>query len=469
MNVMRRLKSIASGRTSISSDPGGDAGTKRAKIDQEIERKVDEESYLVERSVTDQEQHMASTSQENAASTSNITSVTRTEKSGYDQLPKEMHQMKIRDEKTTSHDEKEVEAAIVSGNGTATGQIIATTVGGQDGQPKQTISYVAERMVGTGSFGVVYQAKCLETGEAVAIKKVLQDKRYKNRELQIMHLLDHPNVVQLKHCFYSTTEKDELYLNLVLEYISETVHRVSRHFNRMNHQHMPIIYVQLYTYQICRALNYLHHVVGVCHRDIKPQNLLVNPHTHQLKICDFGSAKMLVPGEPNISYICSRYYRAPELIFGASDYTSAIDIWSVGCVLAELLLGQPLFPGESSVDQLVEIIKVLGTPTREEIKCMNPNYTEFKFPQIKAHPWHKIFHKRMPPEAVDLVSRLLQYSPNMRCAALEACAHPFFDDLRHANACLPNGRALPPLFNFTAQELAGASTELRQRLIPEHV
>ncbi|KAJ6955301.1 hypothetical protein NC652_006670 [Populus alba x Populus x berolinensis] len=469
MNVMRRLKSIASGRTSISSDPGGDVGTKRAKVDQEIERKVDEESYLVERSVTDQEQHMASTSQENAASTSNITLVTRTEKSGYDQLPKEMHQMKIRDEKTTIHDEKEVEAAIVSGNGTETGQIIATKVGGRNGQPKQTISYMAEHMVGTGSFGVVYQAKCLETGEAVAIKKVLQDKRYKNRELQIMRLLDHPNVVQLKHCFYSTTEKDELYLNLVLEYISETVHRVSRHFNRMNHQHMPIIYVQLYTYQICRALNYLHLVVGVCHRDIKPQNLLVNPHTHQLKICDFGSAKMLVPGEPNISYICSRYYRAPELIFGASEYTSAIDIWSVGCVLAELLLGQPLFPGESSVDQLVEIIKVLGTPTREEIKCMNPNYTEFKFPQIKAHPWHKIFHKRMPPEAVDLVSRLLQYSPKMRCTALEACAHPFFDDLRHANACLPNGRALPPLFNFTAQELAGASTELRQRLIPEHV
>lgn len=468
MNVMRRLKSIASGRTSISSDPGGDAVTKRAKVDQEMEQKIDRESYLVERSVTEQEQHMASTSQENAASASNVTSVTRTEKPGYDQLPKEMHEMKIRDDKNTNHDEKDMEAAIVSGNGTETGQIIATTVGGRNGQPKQIISYMAERVVGTGSFGVVYQAKCLETGEAVAIKKVLQDKRYKNRELQIMRLLDHPNVVQLKHCFYSTTEKDELYLNLVLEYISETVHRVSRHFNRMNQQHTPILYVQLYTYQICRALNYLHHVVGVCHRDIKPQNLLVNPHTHQLKICDFGSAKMLVPGETNISYICSRYYRAPELIFGATEYTTAIDIWSVGCVLAELLLGHPLFPGESGVDQLVEIIKVLGTPTREEIKCMNPNYTEFKFPQIKTHPWYKIFHKRMPPEAVDLVSRLLQYSPNLRCTALEACAHPFFDDLRDANACLPNGRALPPLFNFTAQELAGASAELRQRLIPEH-
>lgn len=93
-------------------------------------------------------------------------------------------------------------------------------------------------------------------------------------------------------------------------------------------------------------------------RDIKPQNLLVNINTHALKLCDFGSAKALVRGEPNISYICSRYYRAPELIFGATDYTCAIDVWSVGCVMAELLLGSPLFPGDSGVDQLVEIIKV---------------------------------------------------------------------------------------------------------------
>ncbi len=145
---------------------------------------------------------------------------------------------------------------------------------------------------------------------------------------------------------------------------------------------------------------------------------------------------MLVRGEPNISYICSRYYRAPELIFGATDYTSAIDVWSVGCVLAELLLGQPLFPGESGVDQLVEIIKVLGTPTREEINAMNPNYTEFKFPQIKAHPWTKVFSKRMPPDAVDLVRRgvwartvRLSWRPGQnahacrcRCAGVQAAA-----------------------------------------------
>lgn len=92
------------------------------------------------------------------------------------------------------------------------------------------------------------------------------------------------------------------------------------------------------------------HSLGICHRDIKPQNLLVDPQTHSLKVCDFGSAKRLVRGEINVSYICSRYYRAPELIFGATEYTNAIDVWSVGCVMAEMLLGQPLFPGDSGVD-----------------------------------------------------------------------------------------------------------------------
>ncbi|KAH0726393.1 shaggy-related protein kinase epsilon [Solanum tuberosum] len=473
MNVMRRLKSIASGRSSVS-DPGGDSSIKRVKVEKEVDQRVVGETQMEERCTTTTvpKEDMASTSKETTARSTSAMD-TRPENSELDELPKEMHEMKIKDEKADKADSlednlKDMEPAVVSGNGTETGQIIVTTVSGRNGLEKQTLSYMAERVVGTGSFGVVFQAKCLETGESVAIKKVLQDRRYKNRELQIMRTLDHPNVVKLRHCFYSTTEKNEVYLNLVLEYVSETVYRVSRHYSKMN-QHMPNIYVQLYTYQICRALNYMHGVLGVCHRDIKPQNLLVNPHSHQLKLCDFGSAKMLVPGEPNISYICSRYYRAPELIFGATEYTSAIDMWSAGCVMAELLLGQPLFPGESGVDQLVEIIKILGTPTREEIRCMNPNYTEFKFPQIKAHPWHKIFHKRMPPEAVDLVSRLLQYSPTLRCTALEACAHPFFDSLREPNACLPNGRPLPPLFNFTPQELSGVPAELRKRLIPEHL
>jgi protein brassinosteroid insensitive 2 len=108
---------------------------------------------------------------------------------------------------------------------------------------------MAERVVGTGSFGIVFQAKCLETGETFAIKKVLQDRRYKNRELQLMRAMEHPNVICLKHCFFSTTPRDELFLNLVMEYVPETLYRVLKHYSNAN-QRMPLIYVKLYMYQV---------------------------------------------------------------------------------------------------------------------------------------------------------------------------------------------------------------------------
>ena len=143
--------------------------------------------------------------------------------------------------------------------------------------------------MGTGSFGIVFQvlrhsqtlanvtlfifcmlihfffqAKCLETGETVAIKKVLQDRRYKNRELQLMRVLDHPNVISLKHCFFSTTTKNELFLNLVMEYVPESMYRVLKHYSSAN-QRMPLIYVKLYTYQVCLVvfsiLDFLHNIL----------------------------------------------------------------------------------------------------------------------------------------------------------------------------------------------------------------
>lgn len=328
--------------------------------------------------------------------------------------------------------------------------VVATP--GQGPDRPQEVSYTDTKVIGNGSFGVVYQAKLCETSELVAIKKVLQDKRFKNRELQIMRKLEHCNIVKLKYFFYSSGDKkDEVYLNLVLEYIPETVYKVARHYSKSK-QTIPISFIKLYMYQLFRSLAYIHSL-GICHRDIKPQNLLLDPETGVLKLCDFGSAKHLVKGEPNVSYICSRYYRAPELIFGAIDYTTKIDVWSAGCVLAELLLGQPIFPGDSGVDQLVEIIKVLGTPTKEQIKEMNPNYTEFKFPQIKSHPWQQVFRARTPPEAIELVARLLEYTPSSRISPLQACAHSFFNELREPNTRLPNGSELPPLFNFTEHEL----------------
>lgn len=307
------------------------------------------------------------------------------------------------------------------------------------------VSYRPVRVVGTGSFGVVIQAQMVDTGELVAIKKVLQDKRFKNRELQIMRLLNHTNVVQLKSSFYTSGSKptDDVYLNLVLEYVPETVYRVARQYTK-DKQHMPMIYVKCYIYQLLKALEYIHGL-GICHRDIKPQNLLLDTQNSVLKLCDFGSAKILVKGEPNVAYICSRYYRAPELIFGATAYTTAIDVWSTGCVLAELILGAPMFPGASGMDQLVEIIKVLGTPTKEQIKLMNPKYTEFRFPQIKAHPWNRVFRSKTEPEAIDMVSKLLVYDPTTRYTPVQALEHKFFDQLREPDLVLPNGRGLPKL------------------------
>ncbi|KAI4995070.1 hypothetical protein ZWY2020_034973 [Hordeum vulgare] len=154
---------------------------------------------------------------------------------------------------------------------------------------------------------------------------------------------------RMPHMFFVVAPpRDRFYL-----YVFETVHRVVKHYNKMN-QLMPLIYVKLYTYQICRALAYIH-----------------------------GSIEFAT----GIS--SHKIFWAPELIFGATEYTTAIDIWSAGCVLAELMLGQPLFPGESGVELWTSLLK----SSREEIKCMNPNYTEFKFPQIKAHPWHKITYE----------------------------------------------------------------------------
>jgi len=328
------------------------------------------------------------------------------------------------------------------------------------------LTYVVEQVVGSGSFGVVVKAIVQETNEVVAIKKVLQDKRYKNRELQIMQSISHINIVTLKTSFYSNGDKpDEVFLNLVLEYMPDTVYRMARQYSKSKTP-FPIILAKVYSYQLLRSLAYIHSI-GICHRDIKPQNLLLDPEAAIVKLCDFGSAKVLVKGEPNVSYICSRYYRAPELIFGSTNYTTTIDIWSAGCVLAELLLGQPLFPGESGVDQLVEIIKVLGTPSREEIQEMNHTYTEYKFPPVKGHPWQKVFRSKTPQEAIDLVTKLLKYSPSSRLKPLEACTHTFFDELRLPNTALPNGKPLPPLFNFTESEIKEAGEHIT-KLIPPH-
>ena len=331
-------------------------------------------------------------------------------------------------------------------------------------------NYTVEKVIGNGSFGVVYQAVIVGTGEPVAIKKVFQDRRYKNREIQILSELSHPNIVELKHAFYTPGEKpDDLYLNVVMEYLSETVYRVIKSYVKAK-QFVPSLIVKLYTYQLCRGLSYLHSI-GIAHRDIKPQNLLVSTDTHVLKICDFGSAKRLVPGEPNVAYICSRYYRPPELILGATDYTSVLDTWSMGCVMGELLLGRPLFPGESGVDQLVEIIKVLGTPSKEQLLTMVPTLTEFNFPQVRSTTLAKVFRgcKGSDDQATEFLGEVLKYEPKTRIELLDCLAHSYFDELRMPGLLLPATTAPVPdfLFNFTKEEVSRLGPHRMNKTVPK--
>ncbi|ODQ65380.1 Pkinase-domain-containing protein [Nadsonia fulvescens var. elongata DSM 6958] len=446
--------------------------------------------------------------------------------------------------------------------------ITQTVIDGFTGKP-MVYKWLKGTTTGSGSFGVVVKTQLFEISpetnhntdnnystattvrlnKPIAIKRVLQDKRYKNRELDIMKIInqsfspsyEHPNIIKFLAYYYSTTtstistEGDNqpmsskpdnrissqhdtstttnTYLNIILDFMPQTAFQTIK-FHQLrspehppsqsdNHEFMPMLDVKLYTYQLLRSLAYLHSN-DICHRDIKPQNLLIDPHSKILKLCDFGSAKILNPREANISYICSRFYRAPELIFGAQHYSTKIDVWSAGCVLAELISGKPLFPGSSGIDQLVEIIKLLGTPSYDEIRVMNKHYlsslNNTKFPQIKPQSFAKVFrrrfnnisHQRFHDDEIllyDLLSKLFQYSPLKRISAMEALVHPFFDQLRDIEtleqlkqAPLTSAISLPSaftsqplessteflphlLFNFSKYELA-ILPEINHRLVP---
>lgn len=252
-----------------------------------------------------------------------------------------------------------------------------------------------------------------------------------------------------------------------MEYLPASLYRVIRRHTKSGKMAHPLI-IKLYIYQLLRSLAYFH-VERYCHRDIKPQNLLVDDKRHILKLCDFGSAKLLQEGEESVSYICSRYYRAPELIFGATQYTISVDVWSAGCVAAELILGKPLFLGANATEQLIEIVKVLGSPTEEDIGSMNPNYPDFYLPKLRKFPLETIFRKRTTPDAINLISQMLVYNPKARITAVDALAHPYFDELRDPYACLPNGDPFPMLFDFSEYELRNASPAIRETIVPPFV
>ena len=328
--------------------------------------------------------------------------------------------------------------------------------------------YTIEKVIGEGAFGTVYLIYSLETGERVALKKICEDTRYKSRELETLQTIHHPNCLTLKNHFISESQSTKmLYLNLVTEYVPETLSGVERQYLSIG-QTIPTFLVKLISYQLLRCLAYLH-AKKICHRDIKPANILLHPSNCHLKLCDFGSAKFIRPNEPSISYITSRPYRAPELILGATRYDGTIDIWSAGCVIAEMLLGQPLFSGESNAEQLLAIIHILGSPSHGQLISMNPQCSQFDLPNLAPLPWKSAFRASTDPNGVDLVSKLCVYQPQSRLKGYQALLHPFFDELRDPNVSLPNGKEMPPLFDFTPEEIGFIGPELLKQLVPQHL
>lgn len=325
--------------------------------------------------------------------------------------------------------------------------------------PTSAPLYTAESLLATGNFSSVYRGIVIETGEEIAIKRITIKKHTKNRELTILRSISHRNVVQLVDAFYSPAlREEEVRLNLVMKLVPETLQRLLDYYRQQNHP-IPLLYVKLYTYQMLRGLGYLH-INGICHRDIKPANLLIDPRTHSLQLGDFSSAKHISYDESSANYVGARHYRAPELLFGARKYTETVDLWSAGCVLAEMLLGRPLFQGKTDLEQLVEVIKVLGTPSKAQVTAMNPVQGEFRFPALPKKPWPLVLRPGTPADAINLIEQLLVYVPTARLTAVQALNHDFFAELRVKSTHLPSGRELPPLFDWNEQELEVIPSDL---------
>jgi glycogen synthase kinase 3 beta len=328
--------------------------------------------------------------------------------------------------------------------------------------------YTIEKIIGEGAFGTVYLISVLENGDKVALKKICEDTRYKSRELEILQTINHPNCLSLLHHFVTQSPSTKsCYVNIVTDYVPETLIYVQRHYLSIGQTPPPLL-IKLISYQLLRALAYLH-AKQICHRDIKPANILIHSGSCVLKLCDFGSAKYMKSNESSISYITSRPYRAPELILGATRYDGAIDLWSAGCVIAELMIGQPLFNGDSNAEQLLSIIHVLGSPSRAQIASMNPQCAQIDLPVLPPLPWRSAFRSSADPLAVDLVSKLCDFTPSARLGGYLSLMHPFFDSLKSPEATLPNGKDLPPLFEFTKEEIGFIGVELLLQLVPGHL
>lgn len=324
-----------------------------------------------------------------------------------------------------------------------------------------------KKKIGEGAFGTVVEAFLLDTAVPAllpigpfAIKRVLAQTEYKCRELEILRSVNHPNIVRLQYYFDRKSAQDgRMYQNLVMECLPLNLQNEIKHYRQTKYT-IPYLHMKAYTFQLARAMLYLHGF-NISHRDVKPLNILVDPNTVTLKICDFGSAKQLEPNQPSVSYICLRYYRAPELIVGCTVYTTKIDIWGLGCVIAEMFLGKPIFQGQTLELQLKEISKLLGPPPKKFIFKSNPNYrgnmflTKLFSCSIKER-FEQIF-SNSPADVIDLLLKILVYDPEQRASPRTVLVHPFFDDLKRDDFMVyPKSSSTPirlNLYDFSKFEL----------------
>lgn len=309
--------------------------------------------------------------------------------------------------------------------------------------------YQPLKAIGKGAYGVVCSSKNLETGEKVAIKKIgnafenLTDARRTLREIKLLRHLKHENIIAVKDIMKPPSRDKFNDVYLVYELMDTDLHQIIRSSQPLGNEHF-----QYFIYQVLRGLKYVH-TANVLHRDLKPSNLLLNA-TCDLKICDFGLARTGSEKNFMTEYVVTRWYRAPELLLSCDHYTASIDVWSVGCILAELLGRRPIFPGKDYVDQLKLIIRTLGPPSEDDLTFINSHKARA---YIRALPQSEkvTFKKKFPeadPLALDLMERMLQFDPRKRITVEQALKHPWLAQL-HDEAAEP---AAPGPFEFDFEE-----------------
>ncbi|KAL3690605.1 hypothetical protein R1sor_016914 [Riccia sorocarpa] len=291
--------------------------------------------------------------------------------------------------------------------------------------------YQIQEVIGQGSYGVVCSAIDTHTGEKVAIKKIndifehVSDATRILREIKLLRLLRHPDIVQVKHIMVPPSRREFKDIYVVFELMDSDLHQVIKANDDLTPEHY-----RFFLYQLLRALKYIH-TANVYHRDLKPKNVLANADC-KLKICDFGLARVAFNDAPTTDYVATGWYRAPELCGSFSaKYTPAIDIWSIGCIFAEVLTGRPLFPGKNVVHQLDLMTDMLGSPSAEAVqRVRNEKAKRYLTSMKKKQPTP--FSQKFPnadPLAIRLLEKMLAFDPRDRPTAEQALADPYFKGL----------------------------------------